>query len=170
MGGATARPTALPPQHGVAEAGIGTLRVPTAAPTTWRCARTTSRAAGLASRRGARSFVTMGHSFGGAIALRAALMLGRHCAGVVTFATQSAGCEQVGAHAPEVPVLLFHGDRDELLPAMVSETVRQVIGHGEVVLLPGNGHLLSEAGPELRARLRTWVPGVFAEHDATRRD
>ena len=154
-----------------AEAGIGTLRVSYRRPNDLAmCTHDLAAAADLASRRGARSFVTMGHSFGGAIALRAALMLGRHCAGVVTFATQSAGCEQVGALAPEVPVLLFHGDRDELLPAMVSETVRQVIGHGEVVLLPGNGHLLSEAGPELRARLRTWVPGVFAEHDATRRD
>ena len=35
--------------------------------------------------------------------------------GVVTFATQSAGCEAAGALAGR-PLLLFHGDRDELLP------------------------------------------------------
>ena len=37
-------------------------------------------------------------------------------AGVVTFATQSAGCEVAGGLAGR-PLLLFHGDRDEILPA-----------------------------------------------------
>ena len=34
-------------------------------------------------------------------------------------------------------------------------------GHGEVVLLPGTGHLLSEAAQELRDRLGEWIPARF---------
>ena len=36
--------------------------------------------------------------------------------------------------------------------------------------LPGNGHLLSEAGGELRARLVDWVPAVFDGHRRRGRD
>lgn len=155
----------------LAEVGIGSMRVSYRRPNDLAmCTHDLAAAADLASRRGARRFVTMGHSFGGAIALRAALMLGRHCAGVVTFATQSAGCEQGGALDPEVPLLLFHGDRDELLPPFVSEAVLAIVGHGDLVLLPGNGHLLSEAGGELRARLVDWVPAVFDGHRRRGRD
>ena len=68
-------------------------------------------------------------------------MLGAHCRGVVTLSTQSAGCE----HAPELgdtPLLLLHGTDDEILPAETSTVVQMLAGHGEVVLLPGAGHLL----------------------------
>ena len=39
----------------------------------------------------------MGHSFGGAVAVAVGVGLPEHIAGVVTFATQSAGCEGAGA-------------------------------------------------------------------------
>jgi alpha-beta hydrolase superfamily lysophospholipase len=147
--------------------GIGTMRVSYRRPNDLEmCTHDLAAAADLASRRGGRSFITMGHSFGGAIAIRTALMLGRHCAGIVTFATQSAGCEQVGALADDVPLLLFHGDEDELLPPVVSESVQMMAGHGEVVLLPGRGHLLTDAGPEMRARLDPWIDDAFAAHAA----
>jgi pimeloyl-ACP methyl ester carboxylesterase len=93
-------------------------------------------------------------------------MLNRHCAGVVTLSTQSAGCEQVDQLGDDVPVLLFHGTDDELLPAAVSEMVQMLLGHGELVLLPGNGHLLSDAGDLLRERLLDWIPARFADHAA----
>jgi len=35
-------------------------------------------------------------------------------------------------------------------------------GHGELVILPGAGHLLSEAGQELRVRLGEWIPARLA--------
>ena len=88
----------------------------------------------------------------------------RQCAGVVTLATQSAGCEMADALDPEVPLLLLHGDRDEILPSMASEMVRMIAGHGELVLLPGTGHLMSEAGPALRERLGAWIPEQFEIH------
>jgi pimeloyl-ACP methyl ester carboxylesterase len=149
----------------LAEAGIGLMRVGWRRPNDLeRCTLDLTAAADLASRRGARSFITMGHSFGGAIAVRTGLMLDRHCAGIIGLATQSAGCEMADALDPEVPLILFHGDRDEILPAMASEMVRMIAGHGELVVLPGTGHLMSESGPAIRERLLAWVPEQFEGH------
>jgi pimeloyl-ACP methyl ester carboxylesterase len=162
----------LGPAHGLyhdlgtafARDGIGTARVGYRKPNDLnRCIHDVGAVAQLAYVRGARSYVTMGHSFGGAVAVSVALALANHVRGVVTFATQSAGCEVAGELPADVPLLLFHGDRDELLPWQCSETVRMIAGHGELVVVPGAGHLLAEAGTELRARLLTWVPEVFGE-------
>jgi pimeloyl-ACP methyl ester carboxylesterase len=145
-----------------AAAGIGTLRIGYRRPNDLaRCVHDVAAAADLASRRGARRFVTVGHSFGGAVAIQAGIVLARHCAGVVTLATQSAGCEDAAA-LDDTPLLLLHGARDELLPPETSEVVRMLAGHGEVVLLPGAGHLLSEAHDEVRARLGEWIPARFS--------
>ena len=98
-------------------------------------------AADLAARAGAERFVTGGHSFGGAIAVRAGMAMGDWTRGVVTFATQSAGCEE--AHGLTAPLLAFHGDRDEILPAVASQVVGQLVGGpAEVVICEGAGHLL----------------------------
>lgn len=143
--------------------GIGMLRVGWRRPNDLeRCTLDLTAAADLASRRGGRSFITMGHSFGGAIAVRAGLMLDRHCAGIVGLATQSAGCEMADQLDPDVPLLLFHGDHDQILPSMASEMVRMIAGHGELVLLPGDDHLLARSGTLLRERLLEWIPARFA--------
>lgn len=142
-----------------AVAGIGTMRVGYRKPNDLvRCVHDVAAAADLASRAGASRFVTVGHSFGGAVAIQAAMVLGQHCRGVVTLATQSAGCEDAGQLRDDVPVLLLHGDRDEILPPDASYMVRMLIGHGEVELLTGTGHLLSEVGDRLRSRLGDWIP------------
>lgn len=146
----------------LAERGIGTLRV------SWRrpdditmCSHDLAAACEMAAVRGARRFVTMGHSFGGAIAVRVAVAFPGLVRGVVTLATQSAGCEGA-AGLDGRPLLLFHGDRDELLAPQVSETVNLLAGgQGELVILPGAGHLMTEAGAELRERLLEWVPRVL---------
>jgi len=160
----------LGPAHGLyldlgrafADVGIGTLRVGYRQPNDLgRCVHDVAAAADLASRRGARRFVTVGHSFGGAVALQAGMVLAGHCAGVVTLSTQSAGCED--AAALDAPLLLLHGDRDELLPAETSRIVQALAGHGDVEILPGAGHLLTEAHDALRERLGAWIPARFAE-------
>jgi len=110
----------------------------------------------LASRAGGRHFVVMGHSFGGAVAVQAGIVLGEHCAGVVTLATQSAGCE-MAAELGSTPLLLLHGTHDEILPPETSNVVQMLAGHGEVVLLPGTGHLLTESADEVRARTLAFV-------------
>jgi pimeloyl-ACP methyl ester carboxylesterase len=84
------------------------------------------------------------------------MAMGEWTKGVVTFATQSAGCEE--AHGLAAPLLAYHGDRDEILPAMASEVVGQLVGGpAEVVVCEGAGHLLSEAGDRLRAEVPAWV-------------
>ncbi|MBK5286842.1 MAG: alpha/beta hydrolase [Acidimicrobiia bacterium] len=139
--------------------GIGTMRVGYRRPNDLvRCVHDVAAAADLASRAGGERFVTVGHSFGGAVAVQAGMVLGQHCRGIVTLSTQSAGCEDAGQLADDVPVLLLHGDRDEILPAETSRVVQFLIGHGEVEMLPGSGHLLSEAADHLRTRLGTWIP------------
>jgi len=143
-----------------ADRGIGLVRVGYRKPNDLgACVHDLVAVAELGARRGARRFVTMGHSFGGAVAIRAGIALGNDTTGVVTLATQSAGCEeaeQLGA----TPVLLFHGERDELLPPQASELVQMLSG-GELVVFPGTGHLLTEAADELRERLGSWIPARF---------
>jgi len=114
----------------------------------------------LAARRGATRAVTVGHSFGGAVAVRAGALADDLVAGVVTLATQSAGCEVADRLAGR-PVLAVHGDADELLPPVCSELVAGLSG-GELVVLPGAGHLLTQAGDELRRRLGAWIPATLA--------
>ena len=147
-----------------ADDGIATVRVSYRAPNDFgRCVLDALAVADLAARGGARRFVTMGHSFGGAVAVQLGMAMGDFTAGVVTLATQSAGCEDAEG-LQGTPLLLLHGDRDELLPVFASQVVHQLAGgEGELVVLPGAGHLLTEAGAELRERLSSWIPARFAE-------
>jgi predicted esterase len=148
-----------------AQHGIGTIRVGYRKPNDLsRCVHDVAAAADLASRGGARRFVVIGHSFGGAVAIQTGIVLGEHCRGIVTLSTQSAGCE----HASEVsaPLLLLHGTEDEILPPETSQVVQMLAGHGEVVLLPGAGHLLTQAAGEIRQRLFEWIPEQFADAPA----
>ncbi len=143
--------------------GIATLRVSYRAPNDFnRCVHDALAAADVAARQGARRFVTVGHSFGGAVAVQLGMAIGDYAAGVVTLATQSAGCEDAEGLG-ETPLLLFHGDQDEILPPFASEVVHQLAGgQGELVVLPGEGHLLSGAGDVLRDRLTAWIPERLA--------
>ena len=143
--------------------GIGVIRVSYRVPNDLdRCVHDTLAAAELAARRGARTFVILGHSFGGAVAIQAGAALGELAAGVVTFATQTGGAE--AAESLSCPLLLIHGDRDELLPHMASEMVHMIAADSELVVLPGAGHLLSEADAEIHDRIMSWVPDRLDHH------
>lgn len=147
----------------LAAQGIGTIRVGYRKPNDLTsCVLDVAAAADLATRTGAKQFITIGHSFGGAVALQVGIILGEHCAGVITLSTQSAGCE-AGAALGATPLLLLHGDRDEILPPDTSAVVQMIVGHGDLVILPGAGHLLTQAHDELRERLGTWIPERFAD-------
>jgi len=79
----------------------------------------------------------------------------------VTLATQSAGCEMAG-ELGGTPLLLLHGTNDEILPPETSTVVQMLAGHGEVVLLPGTGHLLTEATDEVQRRTLEFVTDQLA--------
>jgi hypothetical protein len=137
--------------------GIATIRVGYRKPNHLpRCVHDLAAAADLAVQGGAQGVVTVGHSFGGAVAIQAAIAFGALARGVVTLATQSAGCEDA-EQLGDTPLLLCHGDRDEILPAQTSEVVRMIAGHGDLRIFPGAGHLLDEASAELRALLSEWI-------------
>ena len=143
--------------------GIGTVRVGYRRPNDLHeCILDVAAACDLAARAGGEHFVTVGHSFGGAVAVGAAIALPAHVRGVVTLATQSAGCEAAEQLWPR-PLLLLHGDRDEILPVMCSEVVSELAGGGELVVLPGAGHLLNQGDSNqvVREKLLEWIPPVL---------
>ncbi len=145
-----------------AAAGIATLRVGYRMPNELdHCVHDLLAAAALAEDRGAERFVVVGHSFGGAVAVQAGVALGDRTAGVVTLATQSAGCEEGEALAMAgIPVLLLHGSDDTILPFFSSQMVQMLTG-GELDILPGTDHAFTGAGDELRERLGVWIPERF---------
>ena len=68
----------------------------------------------------------------------------------------SAGCEEAGGLG--APLLAYHGDRDEILPAICSEVVGQLVGGpADVRICTGAGHLLTEAHDQLRAEVPDWL-------------
>jgi dienelactone hydrolase len=141
--------------------GIATVRVNYRKPNDLdQCCVDVAAAVQLVVGNGADKVITMGHSFGGAVAIRVGVGLSEMVAGVVTFATQSAGCEVAGGLAGR-PLLMFHGDRDEILPADCSFIVREIAGTGEVVVLPGDGHLLAKSGDVLTERTLEFITSVF---------
>jgi hypothetical protein len=144
----------------LAEQGIATIRVGYRRPNDLdECLLDVLAVLQLAAARGATKAITVGHSFGGAPAVQAGVVADDMVLGVATLATQSAGCE-VAEGLTGRPVICFHGDADELLPPVCSEFVAGLCG-GEVVVLPGTGHLMTQAGDELRRRLLEWIPAVL---------
>jgi alpha-beta hydrolase superfamily lysophospholipase len=150
------------------EQGIGTVRVSYRRPNDLdACIADTVAAAMLAERSGAERFITMGHSFGGAVAIGAALPdtpISAQTIAVCTLATQSAGCERAAALGGR-PLLLVHGDADEILPVWSSEAVHQLAGgRGRLEVLAGAGHLLREHGASdwLRQHVPAWIVEQFA--------
>jgi pimeloyl-ACP methyl ester carboxylesterase len=123
------------------------------------CCLDVAAAVQLAADAGARNVVVMGHSFGGAVAVRVGVVMDE-VSGVVTFATQSAGCE-VAPGLRGRPLLLFHGDSDEILPLESSQIVSAMAGVGEVVVCEGDGHLLAHSSHQITTRLDEWLPGVL---------
>lgn len=120
------------------------------------CCLDVAAAVQMTIEAGAERVVVMGHSFGGAVAVRVGVAMDE-AAGVVTFATQSAGCE-IAPGLRGRPFLLFHGDNDEILPLQSSEIVAAMAGRGDVVVCSGDGHLLSKSRELLLDRLEQWIP------------
>lgn len=124
------------------------------------CCVDTAAAVQLMVGSGADSVVLMGHSFGGAVAVRVGVGLSEMVAGVVTFATQSAGCEIAGGLQGK-PLLMFHGDRDSILPPDASEVVRAIAGSGDLHIMPGDDHLLANSHDVMFETVMAWLDDVL---------
>jgi pimeloyl-ACP methyl ester carboxylesterase len=150
------------------EHNIGTIRVGWKRPNDLQsCIDDLVAAALFAEQNGTERIVTVGHSFGGAVAIGAAIdpsPIAESVKGVVTLATQSAGCENA-ALLNGRPLLLVHGDSDTILPHWSSEVVNELAGsHGRIEILEGAGHLLRENGADawLRANVAKWIVQTLA--------
>ena len=106
--------------------------------------------------KGCDRIVTVGHSFGGGVAIAAAAMSPK-MAGVVAMSPQLDGTQTVEKIAPR-PLLLVHGEADPILPALCSRNIHDRARDPKtLVLYPGAGHLLTECAAELRGLLERWI-------------
>lgn len=126
-----------------------------------RCCIDAAAAVQLLVGSGADAVVLMGHSFGGAVAVRVGVGLREMVAGVVTFATQSAGCEVAGGLQGK-HLLMFHGDADSILPVEASEVVRAMAGTGDLHIMEGDDHLLARSHDDMMSIVMPWLHNVFA--------
>jgi len=111
---------------------------------------------------GAARVVLVGHSFGGAVAIRAAL-LAPIVNAVVAMSSQLYGAREVAELSPR-PLLLVHGMDDQVLEATASETIYDWAEEPKrLVLYAGAGHSLSQCQAELYDLLTGWIP----EHAAS---
>lgn len=125
--------------------------------------------AGLAWLGGhaAERVVLVGHSFGGAVVIEAAVRASDAAgmpavAGVVTLATQTAGAQRVGMVAPR-PILLIHGGADTRLSPMCSQLLYDAAGEPrELVVLEGATHSLRQAREAVRRRVRDFAVASLA--------
>ncbi|HTN81577.1 MAG TPA: hypothetical protein VMK16_18035 [Acidimicrobiales bacterium] len=122
----------------------------------------------LLSRRGVERVALVGHSFGGAVAIGAGVLLGSATAGVVALSTQVPGTEHVDRLAS--PLLLVHGDNDGVLPDLCSRNVYERATSArtrELVVLPGEGHLLDgQAATGLADQVATFLQAALTESSA----
>ncbi len=106
---------------------------------------------------GAERAVVVGHSFGGAVAIRAGV-LSPMVVGVVAMSSQLHGARDVAQLSPR-PLLLVHGMDDQVLEATASETIYQWAQEPKrIVLYAGAGHALHQCRDELEALLTAWIP------------
>lgn len=145
----------------LAEQGVPSIRMSYRKPNDLdRCCVDAAAAVQLLIGSGADSVVLMGHSFGGAVAVRVGVGLSEMVSGVVTFATQSAGCEVAGGLQGK-PLLMFHGDSDSILPVEASEVVKAIAGSGELHVMEGDDHLLARSHDAMLSIVTPWLENVF---------
>ncbi|MBK3777182.1 dienelactone hydrolase family protein [Azospirillum sp. YIM DDC1] len=107
-------------------------------------------------RMGIHHVALVGHSFGGAVAIQAAASNRGAVCTVVALATQGLGTDAVADLS--CPVLLVHGEADEVLTPMCSIHVHRMAREPKkLVLMPGAGHCLDETAEAVCRELRDWL-------------
>mgnify|MGYP002778164928 FL=1 len=111
-------------------------------------------------RLGRRRIVLVGHSFGGAVVIRAAQRSGAVTA-VCAMSSQTRGTEGVETLSPR-PVLFLHGEADEVLPVSGSlELFRQAGEPKQLLLYPDCAHGLDQCGTALDRDVAAWIGAVL---------
>lgn len=111
---------------------------------------------------GIDEIAVIGHSFGGAVVIRAAALEPR-LRTVVTLATQSYGAEPAAQLPAGCSLLLIHGLADRVLPWQSSEYVHAMAAEPKrVIYIADAGHGLDEAAPEVTRLVRAWLIDALA--------
>ncbi|GMU41285.1 MAG: hypothetical protein AMXMBFR23_21510 [Chloroflexota bacterium] len=142
--------------HMLVPRGITSVRVRYRDAGEWEeCLADTLGACSFLKGIGAQQVVLVGHSFGGAIAIKAAEMSPMATA-VCSMSTQRFGTfevEQLGK-----PLLLIHGSKDEVLDKAASEDVfERAKDPKRLVILPGGTHSLKEHPDEVYDLLMDFI-------------
>jgi hypothetical protein len=104
--------------------------------------------------------VLVGHSFGGAVVVNAGVLSGRVVA-VAALSSQTAGTAAVDELSPK-PLLLIHGEADEILPPVCSLDLHDRAGEPkELILYPGCRHGLDHCRGALDRDLLRWLRAVL---------
>lgn len=107
--------------------------------------------------QGAKKLAIVGHSFGGAVAIRAAERMPAVRA-VVALAPQSHGAEAAAGLGPRCGLLLIHGKDDEILPPACSEHLHDMaVPPKKFLLFSGARHLLDEVADRVHRETRDWL-------------
>ena len=110
---------------------------------------------------GTERVILVGHSYGGAIVVRAGVRRKDSVCGVAALSTQTAGVEEVAELAP-TPLLLVHGVDDRRLPPRLSQFVYQEAGEPKsLYLLEGATHSLRQQRDKLWRILTDWIDSTL---------
>lgn len=137
--------------------GITSLRVDYREPNNLiECVMDILAAVSFLTGTGHTDTLLVGHSFGGAVVIKAA-PFSEAVKGVISLSSQTYGASEVAEVSPR-PLLLIHGEEDTVLSP---ESSRRILDWAqepkELKLFPGTGHALAESGEEIRRFIENWI-------------
>jgi fermentation-respiration switch protein FrsA (DUF1100 family) len=139
-------------------AGVTSVRLAYRQPNVFpECVLDAMAAFSFLSAIGAQATCIVGHSFGGAVAIKSGVLGGNFVHGVVAMSSQLSGAEDVDSLSPR-PLLLVHGTKDTRIAHRASELIYDRAKEPkQLVLYPGAGHGLTECQEQLSALLAEWL-------------
>ena len=103
-----------------------------------------------------RRVCLVGHSFGGAVVINAGVA-SNAVVGVAALSSQTHGTDDVAGLSPR-PLLLIHGENDEVLPEACSHYIYQRAREPKTLrLYPGCGHGLDDCRDRVEEDLLEWL-------------
>ncbi len=113
----------------------------------------------LKEKHRSKAIGLVGHSFGGAVVIQAAVAASDIVSTIVTLATQSYGAaDRVSKLKQGTSALMIHGSDDKVLPVYCSEQVyEQAHEPKQIVICEGTGHGLEEVSEEVYELVYGWL-------------